>query len=131
MLAVPKVLLIVGDANEQAQLQKVLGPHAELTWVRDSQEATQRLDQVSYDAIFYARTCAKDGWRKMVDDVRRINSNLPVIILSEKASVVECAEALTAGAFDLLGIPYEQQLVPVMIQAVLSYEARVRCSRAG
>jgi len=132
MLPVPKVLLLVCDAGEQAVLQQTLAAHAELTWVSNPHEMAQQLKQASYDVVVCARTLCVGNWKEVLKEVRLLNANLPVIILSQNAKEEEWEEVLAAGAFDLLGLPsyYEREPLFVMEHAVASYEARVRQSDA-
>ena len=131
MLPVPKVLLLVSDAGEQAVLQQTLAPHATLTWVSNPTELFRQLEQSSFDVVVCARTLSMGNWREVLEEVRQFNPNLPVIILSPTAREEEWEEALAAGAFDLLGPPYyEREPLFVVEHAVASYEARVRQSNA-
>ena len=126
ILSVPKVLLLVCDAGAQAILQQTLAPHAELTWVSNPQEMSRQLGQAGYDVVVCARDLCVGNWKDVLEEVRRLNVNLPVIILSPNAQEEEWEEVLAAGAFDLLGLPYyEQEPLDVVEHAVASYEARV------
>lgn len=132
MMQVPKVLLFVCEASEKAILQQTLAPHAELTWVCHPQEMTQQLEKALYDVVFCARTFFNMSWRDVLEQVRQINPDLPVIILAESAEDEEWEEVLATGAFDLLSIPYdEQRLVPMATPAAVSYEAALRHDNAG
>jgi len=125
------VLLLVCDAGEQAVLQQTLAAHAELTWVYNPHEMFQQLEQSGYDVVVCARALSMGNWREVLEEVRRINANLPVIILSSTDKEEEWEEVLAAGAFDLLGFPYYERELPFVVeQAVASYEARIRQSNA-
>ena len=131
MLPVPKLLLLVCDADEQAILQQTLAHHAELTWVSNPQEMFQQLEQSSFDAVFCTRTLCNGYWREVLEVVREFNPNLPVIILSQTTTAEEWEEVLAAGAFDLLSPPfYEREPLFVVEHAVASYEARLRQNNA-
>ena len=131
MLPVPKVLLLVSDAGEQAVLQQTLAPHVELTWVSSPPELFRQLEQSSFDVVFCSRTLSMGNWREVLEEVRQFNPNLPVIILSPTAREDEWEEVLAAGAFDLLGpASYEREPLFVVEHAVASYEARLRQSNA-
>lgn len=132
MLRVPNVLLLVCDEAVRAILQRLLGPHAELTWVCNEQEMTQRLEQASYDALFCADSLCIGSWQGALEKVQLLYPNLPVIILSGTAGEREWVEVLEAGAFDLLGPPYyERILLAVLEQALDSHEARLRWANQG
>ena len=125
MFAIPRVLLFVCDSNEKAALQESLSLHAELRWVCNPQEMTRELAQEKYDAVFCDRTLCAGSWSEVVQHVRRLYPELPVIILSPTADEREWMEVLAAGAFDLLALPcHDQALLSVMEHAVASGEAR-------
>ena len=133
MLPVPKVLLVVCDAGEQAILQQTLAHHAELTWVCSPREMSQQLERSSFDVVVCARTLCIGNWKEVLEEVRQFNPNLPVIILSQTAQEEEWEEVLAAGAFDLLGpLSSHSELEPLFVleHAVASYEARLRQSNA-
>ncbi len=126
MLSTPKLLLFIFDIQQKQMLEKALGLHAELTWAASFQDLIDKLEHDNYDAVFCARTFLIANWREVVNAVRDVNPNLPVIILSHTANEVEWAEALQAGAFDLLAPPYyERSLFSVVEHAAASYEARL------
>ena len=125
-LRVPKVLVLMCDADERAILHKVLELHAELTCVCTPQEMAKQLEHDSYDALFCARSLSVGSWREVVEGVRQIDSHLPVIIVSKTAGEQEWVEVLQAGGFDLLGPPYyERVCLSVLEHAVLSHEGRL------
>jgi DNA-binding NtrC family response regulator len=112
-------------------LYDTLAPHADLTWACNPEEMARQLAQSSFDVVVCARTLCMGNWRDVLEDVRKFNSNLPVIIHSKDAKEEEWEEVLAAGAFDLLGTPsYEQEPFFVVEHAVASYEARIRQSNA-
>ena len=126
MLRNPNVLLFVCDPEERTFLQELLRPHAELTWVCDFQQLTERLRQARYDALFCKTPLCTGSWREVIQQVRLQFPNLPVIILSRTAGEREWLDVLEAGAFDLLAPPYLQRsLLSVLEHAVASHEACV------
>ena len=126
MLRVPEVLLLACDADERAILQKILGLHAELTCVCTPEEMAGRLEQAKYDALFCARSLSMGNWREVLQEVQQFYPHLPIIILSRTADEQEWLEVIEAGAFDLLGPPYyEQMFLSVLEHAVVSHKARV------
>ena len=124
MLRTPNVLLFICEKEERSFLLQLLGPHAELTWVCNVQEMSERLEQTRYDALFCKHALCKGSWREVMQQVRQRYPNLPVIVLSRTAEEKEWLEVLEAGAFDLLGPPYfERSLLSVLEHAVASREA--------
>ena len=130
MLTAPEVLLFVPESGERAILEQILVPHASPTWVSTSQELIRQLDERSYSAVFCACNLSVRGWREILQQVHEFDANLPVIMLSPTSDEKEWAEALKAGAFDLLCPPYSERMVlAVLAHAVATYEARLRHDR--
>ena len=127
MLRVPKVLLLMCDADERATLQKVLEPHAELTCVFTPQEMAEQLERASYDALFCARSICMGSWREVLEEVGQFYPHLPAIIVSRTADDREWLEVLQAGGFDLLGPPYHER----MLLSVLEQAVRLWCGKTS
>lgn len=125
MFSAPKVLLCVCDPGQKASLQESLAPYAELRWAADLRELILRLERERYDALFCARVLRSNTWVEVMHQVQLRCPELPVVILSDRADECEWPEVLSAGAFDLLGLPcYERSILPVMEHAVATREGR-------
>ena len=123
---VPKVLVLMCDADERAILQNALELHTDPTCVCTPQEMSEQLQRASYDALFCARSLFMGIWREVLEEVRQCYPHLPLIIVSRMADEQEWLEVLEAGAFDLLGPPYyERVLLPVLEHAVVSHDTCV------
>jgi len=123
---VPKVLVLMCDADERAILQNVLELHTDPTCVCTPQEMSEQLERASYDALFCARSLFMGIWREVLEEVRQFYPHLPVIIVSRTADEREWLEILEAGAFDLLTPPYHQRaLLYVLAHAMVSHDAHV------
>ena len=121
MLRIPKVLLLVCDADERAILRKILELHAELTCVYTLQEMGENLEQVRYDALFCGRSLCMGSSMEVLEELRQFCPHLPVIIVSRTTDEQEWSEVLEAGAFDLLGpLYYEPVLLSVPEHAVVN-----------
>jgi len=126
MLRYPNVLLFSNDEMETAILQRLLGEYAIVTPVHNESELAPLLENNHYDALFWAWSFRAGTWNDALRQVRMINPDLPVIVLSTAAEERAWIRALDAGAFDLLVAPFEErQLLAVLEQAWASHEARV------
>jgi CheY-like chemotaxis protein len=127
MLPVPKLLLFISDAGEQAILQETLVPYADLTWVSNPLEMALLLMRSRYDVVVIDHTFSREA----LEEVRLLNPSLPVITISPSARQEEWEEVLAAGAFDLLGLPSCGRVPPFAVEpAEASYEASVLQSNA-
>jgi len=98
----PKVLLFVSNEGEIGLLQDTLTPHVELTQICDPGKMARELASSNFDVMFCSRELGAGNWRDVLEKVRKIDSNLPVIVVSEGGDEAEWEEVLAAGAFDLL-----------------------------
>jgi DNA-binding NtrC family response regulator len=121
----PRVLLMAADEQRAESIAALLTPYVELTCVRNAMELHATLARRRFDALFYLRSQDSAGWKRTVGEMRRSHPELPVIVLSHTEAVLECAEILEAGAFDLLAPPYgDHDLLAAIEQARASTEAR-------
>lgn len=125
MLRYPHVLLFSTDEAETDVLQQLLREHVVLTPVRSQSELAASLEAGRYDALLWSWSLHEGTWNDALREVRRINPDLPVIVLSNAAEERGWIRALEAGAFDLLVAPFEERpLLAVLEQASVSREAR-------
>jgi len=126
MLRQPNVLLFSNDEGETVALQQLLSEHVVLTPVKNLSELASLLENNRYDALFWAWSFRTGTWNDALREVRKINPDLPVIILSSTPEERAWIRALDAGAFDLLVAPFEERpLLAVLEQASASHERRV------
>ena len=124
MMTYPRVLLLTTDEPEAAQLNALLSEYVTLAWARDLCELGRLLETGQYDALFCDWSFYSGAWSEVLQEVRKLNPDLPVIILSRTAAEREWLEVLDAGAFDLLAPPYrEHNLLAVLEQATASRQA--------
>ena len=125
MLTWPKVLLLNSDDAESTKWQEMFREYASLERVRDLDELHATLRSDNYDALFCGWRFEAGTWHEALEEVRQNCPDMPVIVFSSTADEREWIEVLEAGGFDLLATPYHKRTVlPVLEQAVLSYEAR-------
>ena len=82
------------------------------------------MEKGNYDALLCAWSFHTGTWKDALEEVRKLHSDLPVIILSSSAEEREWLRVLGAGAFDLLVPPFQDRaLLAVIEQASASREA--------
>ena len=125
MLTWPNVLLLSSDDAEARSWQEILREHATVRTVRDLDELQVRLQDDDYDVIFCAWKSPSGTWKQALERARQSRPDMPVIVYSGTADDREWVRVLEAGGFDLLASPLQRRtLLPVLEQAVTSYEAR-------
>ena len=105
MLEYPKALLVSYE-GETNLLHPVLNEHVILTCVRNPTELYGLLESGGYDALFCDESIDTGVWNVALAEVRQGYPDLPMIILSQRDGAQDWADALEAGAFDLLVAPH-------------------------
>jgi DNA-binding NtrC family response regulator len=124
MLRYPRVLLLSNDESETSALDRLLTGHVLLTTVNNLPELVSLLENGNYDALFCAWSFHTGTWSDALEEVQKLHSDLPVIILSSSAEEREWLRVLEAGAFDLLVPPFQDRaLLAVLEQASASRDA--------
>jgi DNA-binding response OmpR family regulator len=123
MLRNPQVLLLSSE-TEPTVLEQLLSEHVALTPVKSLSEMVSLLENRDYDALFCAWSFHTGTWNDALEEVRKLHSDLPVIIFSSSAEEREWLRVLEAGAFDLLVPPFQDRaLLAVLEQASASRDA--------
>jgi DNA-binding NtrC family response regulator len=110
-MRIPNVILLSASERETAELERILGRHVTLTPVSDPIQLESLLEAGDYDAVFCGWTFPRATWHDVVQDLRELRPDLPVIVLAPAPDVRQWADVLEAGAFDLLIPPYEDRAV--------------------
>jgi DNA-binding NtrC family response regulator len=125
MLTWPRVLLLSSDDSETASWEEMFREHASLRRVRSLEELEATLDGDRYDALFCGWSFHAGTWNQALEQVQQHCPDMPVVVFKGTGDEREWVKVLQAGAFDLLIAPYQKRnVLPVLEQAVISYEAR-------
>ena len=125
MLTWPRILLLSSDDEESRNWEEIFREHATLHRVSNLAELQSMLQDNVYDALFCGWKFASGTWNEALWQAHQQCPDLPVVIFNGTGDEREWVKVLDAGAFDLLVAPYQKRTVlPVMEQAVTSYEAR-------
>ncbi len=126
MEAYPKVVMLGGDPDD-FQVGEMLTGLAAVTRVERIAEAISLLERGDYDVLFCPWQPAEGTWRDVVEELRKRQSEVPVVVFSHCGGEHEWTEVLKAGAFDLLAPPYDRHQVRELLEhAVESRYAMAR-----
>lgn len=125
MLSMPRLLVMTNDAHERQFLSEVLSYRADIIFIDNLQDLAQILEKLPFDVVFCDRELMAADWRAVLDEVKRVDPSLPVIVLSRSRKQEEWLEVIQDGAFDLLSAPLvAADVFPVVEHAAASHEAR-------
>ena len=107
-----KILLVEDDTNLGNLLQDSLElKNYEVTLKRNGEDAFNDFKVNKYDmAILDVMMPKKDGFT-LAKDIRRMNSNMPIIFLTAKALKEDTIEGLKLGADDYMTKPDRKSVV--------------------
>jgi two-component system phosphate regulon response regulator OmpR len=122
----PAHILVVDDDERLRQLlERFLQRNA--YWVsvaRDVQEAQKYLAYFHYDAIILDVMMPRVSGVEFVEDLRKRNLSIPVLMLSAQADTEARILGLDRGADDYLGKPFEPRELLLRIQNLLKRTER-------
>jgi DNA-binding NtrC family response regulator len=119
-----KILLVEDDAQLAAGVQAVLESRGhEVHHVEDGDFAIDLLDEAHFDVIVSDLQMPVMSGMEVLEEVRKKNSKLPVIMITAHSTTDRAIEATRKGAFDYLVKPFE---MPDLLDAV---EKAARTSR--
>ena len=119
-----KIVLLGNDEAEGRTLQNMLSKHVTVTCARSIPELLNILKGSTYGALFCDWSFNKSSWREALKEVHWSHPELPMIVVHHTADEQEWVDVLDAGAFDLLGPPYNERLLLALLEQVsMSREA--------
>ena len=114
-----KVVLLGNHEAESRTLKDLLSKHVTVTCAQSIPELLSILKGSGHDALFCDWSFNKSSWREALKEVRRRHPELPMIVVHHSANEQEWVDVLDAGAFDLLGPPYNERLLLALLEHVL------------
>jgi two-component system response regulator AtoC len=93
-----------------------------VTAVRTGREALEACSSTSFDAILSDIYMPDLGGLELVDALRSSNANLPIVLMTAQGSLAVAIEAVTRGATDFIGKPFDIRAVVELLKRLL--EAR-------
>ena len=114
-------LLVVDDEGPQRlMLESILGRAGfEVVTAADGQEALGRLGNGSFDLLLTdQRMPAMDGL-ELLEQARRLDADLPVVLMTAHGTVSTAVEAMKRGAADYLTKPFERDELLLVIDKTI------------
>src|SRR3982751_3329207 len=90
-----------------------------VTCVRNGQEALEAMQNTQFDAVLSDIYMPDLGGLELVDALRAANSNLPIVLMTAQGSLQVAVEAVTRGASDFIGKPFDISAVVVLLKHLL------------
>jgi DNA-binding NtrC family response regulator len=117
-------VLLVGLAGQHvSELEAILGSRRpRIIQAETCVDGWKRLHESTFDVLIVHETAEGGGWRDLVAEVADMRLALPVVLASAKPDERLWVDALSAGAYDVLEVPFH----PAETSRVLLTAARQR-----
>ncbi len=114
------VLLVEDDFNLGLVIQDLLRLDGfTVHLARDGKEGLQRFNTTRYDlCLLDVMLPHKDGFT-LADDIRKVNSEVPIVFLTAKGMPEDRVKGLRTGADDYITKPFENEELLLRIKAIL------------
>ena len=93
-----------------------------VTSVRNGREALDAMSAAKFDAVLSDIYMPDLGGLELVDALRAVDPNLPIVLMTAQGSLQVAVEAVTRGASDFIGKPFDISAVVDLLRRLL--EAR-------
>ncbi|MDR0667922.1 MAG: response regulator transcription factor [Prevotellaceae bacterium] len=115
-----RILLAEDEENMGMLLRDYLGLKGyTVTWVTDGEQAFKHFPQTQYDiCILDVMMPKKDGFT-LTKEIRQINPQVPIVLLTAKSQHDDILEGFLAGADDYLTKPFRIEELLLRIEAIL------------
>ena len=116
------ILLVDDDEIFVELMSDELKPHFVVEWARDGKTALESVRQRTPDAIFLDQGLPDLSGVALIDELRKVGCESPVVMLTASQDVHVAAAAMRAGAIDFVvkdaGDPFYDDIVPTATRAV-------------
>jgi DNA-binding NtrC family response regulator len=117
-----KILVVEdNDVLRSSVVQALVETGHVITEVGDGEEATERLQQESYDVVLTDMRMPKKSGLEVLRFAKQVNDLTVVIMMTAFATIESAVEAMKSGAYDYIQKPFELEELEVKINRALEY----------
>ncbi|HEX2524523.1 MAG TPA: response regulator, partial [Terriglobia bacterium] len=117
-----KILVVEdNDVLRSSVVQALVETGHVITEVGDGEEATERLQQESYDVVLTDMRMPKRSGLEVLRFAKQVNDLTVVIMMTAFATIESAVEAMKSGAYDYIQKPFELEELEVKINRALEY----------
>jgi len=91
----------------------------QVTCARNGREVLEAMENGRFDAVLSDIYMPDLGGLELVDALRAANSNLPIVLMTAQGSLQVAVEAVTRGASDFIGKPFDIAAVVDLLRRLL------------
>jgi DNA-binding NtrC family response regulator len=117
-----KILVVEdNDVLRSSVVQALVETGHSVTEVGDGEEATERLQQESYDVVLTDMRMPKKSGLEVLRFAKQVNDLTVVIMMTAFATIESAVEAMKNGAYDYIQKPFELEELEVKINRALEH----------
>jgi len=123
----PEQTLVVDDEPNMLRLLKTILTDKtgyEVSTTNNSLEVSKLLQEESYDLVI---THLKMPWvdgLDLIDIIKKVDANLPIIIITGYGTRETAEEALKKGAYDFITKPFRKETILTIIKRALEWKRK-------
>jgi DNA-binding NtrC family response regulator len=127
----PNILVADDERSIRLMLETGLSLNGfRVTSVRTGREALEAASTGEYDAVLSDIYMPDGGGLELVDSLRAIQPDLPIVLMTAQGSLKVAVEAVERGATDFIGKPFEVSAVVELLRRILSARREAAASAA-
>jgi len=116
----PNILVADDERSIRLMLETGLGLNGfRVTAVRTGREALEAAATGQYDAVLSDIYMPDGGGLELVDSLRASDPDLPIVLMTAQGSLEVAVEAVSRGASDFIGKPFEISAVVELLRRIL------------
>lgn len=125
-----KILVVDDEAKMRRILQMMLEENGyQAALAEDGEKALDKIKGANFDLVITdMKMPGKDGL-ELLRDIRKINEELPVIVMTAYGTVPTAVKAMKAGAYDYILKPFDLEEMKAVVEKALTMEKLLRRSR--
>ncbi len=114
-------LLVVDDEPAQREMLAAILDRAgfDVVTAADGEQALQRVESETYDLLLTDQRMPKMNGLELLERVQRVQSRLPVVLMTAHGTVSTAVEAMKRGAADYLTKPFERDELLLVIDKAI------------
>ncbi|NOX97128.1 MAG: sigma-54-dependent Fis family transcriptional regulator [Nitrospirae bacterium] len=125
-----KILVVDDEAKMRRVLQMMLEENGyKVDLAGDGEKASNKIKQSDFDLVITDMKMPKKSGLKLLREIRKVDEELPVIVMTAYGTVPTAIEAMRAGAYDYILKPFDLEEMKAVVKKALAVEKLLRRSR--
>jgi DNA-binding NtrC family response regulator len=125
----PGRILVVDDEKDMlALLKRIINEESEHEVITqtDPVQALELFKEQSFDLVITDLKMPKMDGIKVLESIKKMNPDVPVVILTAFATIETAVEAIRKGAYDYITKPFRRERILLTVEKVMKWQEMVR-----